>query len=80
MQLILLGKLNKQIAEELSISMKTVEVHRRACSRKWASSRRWSWPACWPPVSLTMAGAAAMGTKQPVSVLVVIHTAMVRSC
>lgn len=28
MQLILLGKLNKQIAEELSISMKTVEVHR----------------------------------------------------
>lgn len=28
MQLILLGKLNKQIAEDLSISMKTVEVHR----------------------------------------------------
>lgn len=28
MQLILLGKLNKQIAEELTISMKTVEVHR----------------------------------------------------
>lgn len=28
MQLILIGKLNKQIAEELSISMKTVEVHR----------------------------------------------------
>lgn len=28
MQLILAGKLNKQIAEELSISMKTVEVHR----------------------------------------------------
>ncbi|WP_293765203.1 response regulator [uncultured Aquitalea sp.] len=28
MHLILAGKLNKQIAEELSISMKTVEVHR----------------------------------------------------
>ena len=28
MQLILQGKLNKQIAEALSISMKTVEVHR----------------------------------------------------
>ncbi|MGR2663059.1 MULTISPECIES: response regulator transcription factor [Chromobacterium] len=28
MQLILTGKLNKQIAEELTISMKTVEVHR----------------------------------------------------
>lgn len=28
MHLILVGKLNKQIAEELSISMKTVEVHR----------------------------------------------------
>ena len=28
MQLILTGKLNKQIAEELAISMKTVEVHR----------------------------------------------------
>jgi len=28
MQLVLQGKLNKQIAEELSISMKTVEVHR----------------------------------------------------
>lgn len=28
MQLVLAGKLNKQIAEELTISMKTVEVHR----------------------------------------------------
>ncbi|UTH73376.1 response regulator transcription factor [Chromobacterium sp. IIBBL 290-4] len=28
MQLVLAGKLNKQIAEELNISMKTVEVHR----------------------------------------------------
>jgi two-component system response regulator DctR len=28
MQLILVGKLNKQIADELAISMKTVEVHR----------------------------------------------------
>lgn len=36
MQLVLSGKLNKQIADELNISMKTVEVHRARVLEKMA--------------------------------------------
>lgn len=44
MDLVLQGKLNKNIADELQISIRTVEVHRSSC-REDGGARRSSWPA-----------------------------------
>ena len=43
MRLLLAGKLNKVIADDLGIAMRTVEVHRARILEKWASKARWSW-------------------------------------
>jgi two-component system response regulator DctR len=52
MQRVAAGKLNKVIADELHISVRTVEVHRARCSPSWACARRRRWPPCWrSPVS-----------------------------
>jgi len=55
MERILAGKLNKVIADELHISMRTVEVHRAnllsiapISSKKWASGRLSNWHNSWP--------------------------------
>jgi two-component system response regulator DctR len=46
MELVLAGKFNKVIADELNISMRTVEVHRANFSTKCRSRQRSSWPIC----------------------------------
>ena len=43
LELIIAGKLNKQIADTLGISIKTVEVHRARVMERWARIRWPSW-------------------------------------
>jgi hypothetical protein len=60
MHLVLTGKFNKVIADELNISMRTVEVHRSRVFEKMGCARRWNWLNCWRQ------GATDSGRRRPV--------------